>query len=318
VAGDRREVSTESGYLPETRWTLTDVLFAIGAGIVASVLAAILIDPLGTTDLSVIEITLVLGAQAAASLLVLWRLSARRGTGNWSADYGLIVRPRDLWGVAAGGGLQLAVALVMAIPISLLFPEGPPQQGLGETSQAAETALETVLLLILLVIVAPLVEEIIFRGVMLSRLCRDGAQPLTQMWLWLAGSVLVMLSIALGRSLIEGVVVATIWTIIAWGLYAIGRERPVVWAVGNTAAMFAVIHLLDPNTIALMPGLFIIGIVLGIAAIRRGNLSLAIPLHAGVNLVGALVLFFGEDLIDWLERVSEEMEQIEGVVRLLL
>jgi membrane protease YdiL (CAAX protease family) len=75
-----------------------------------------------------------------------------------------------------------------------------------------------------------------------------------------------------------------------------------------SAAIFASIHLIDWNARAAVPGLFIIGVVLGWAAMHRGDLSLSIPLHAGVNLLAAFFLVWGPELLDWLEIQMEELE----------
>jgi membrane protease YdiL (CAAX protease family) len=64
-------------------------------------------------------------------------------------------------------------------------------------------------------------------------------------------------------------------------------------AIAVTAAAFAAIHLLDPNAVLVVPGLFLIGLVLGYLALAGGNLSRPILAHAGVNLTAAVLLFFG-------------------------
>ena len=76
------------------------------------------------------------------------------------------------------------------------------------------------------------------------------------------------------------------------------------------------IHLLDPSAIAALPGLLLVGIVLGYAAIRTGSLSLPIMLHAGVNLTAAVALMFGNELTEWLEQVSESAG-VEALISLL-
>jgi hypothetical protein len=60
--------------------------------------------------------------------------------------------------------------------------------------------------------------------------------------------------------------------------------------------------------------LFLIGIVLAWAAMWKGDLSLAIPIHAGVNLLAAILLVWGTDLLNWLEQQTEELDQIKAVV----
>jgi membrane protease YdiL (CAAX protease family) len=94
-----------------------------------------------------------------------------------------------------------------------------------------------------LVVVAPLSEELLFRGVLLSRLSR-GLSPTN--------------------------------------------------AVVVSAALFAGIHLIDPDAAFVVPGLFVIGLVLGYQALRTGRIGLSIMTHAGVNLLAAIALVF-----DW-------------------
>lgn len=54
--------------------------------------------------------------------------------------------------------------------------------------------------------------------------------------------------------------------------------------------------MLDQNAVLAVPGLFIIGIALAWFALRDGDLSVPIFVHAGVNLTGAVVLIFGDQL----------------------
>jgi membrane protease YdiL (CAAX protease family) len=150
--------------------------------------------------------------------------------------------------------------------IQLLYPDGPPQQEVATLTSESRGVFEVVLVFVVVAVLAPVLEEMIFRGMLLSRLTRSMSGP---------------------------------------------------WAVVVTAAVFASIHLLDPSAIAAVPGLFIIGVILGFQALRRGNLSLAILTHAGVNLTAAILLVFGDDLVDWLEEMAENAEAIEGLLTLL-
>jgi membrane protease YdiL (CAAX protease family) len=57
-----------------------------------------------------------------------------------------------------------------------------------------------------------------------------------------------------------------------------------------SASVFAGIHLIDPDAIYVVPGLFVIGLVLGYQALHTGRLGLSIMTHAGVNLLAAIAL----------------------------
>jgi membrane protease YdiL (CAAX protease family) len=197
----------------------------------------------------------------------MWWLSKSRGTGSLAADFGLAVRLSDWWALLAGMGLQVAVALLMAPLIQVLFPEGPPQQEVAALTASSSGRVAGLLVIAMVGLLAPLVEEMMFRGMLLSRTVRSMSSA---------------------------------------------------WAVIATAGVFAGVHLLDPNAIAVLPGLFLIGVVLAIASLRRGDLSLAIPLHAGVNLTAAVLLVFGDQLSAWLEDAQQNLDQIEGLVRFWL
>ena len=207
----------------------------------------------GETIVTPLGLFISVSAQFAGGLAVLILLSRTRGTGNLAADFGLRLRLEQWWGIPAGAALQIGAVIVTAPLLRVFFPEGPPQQSVVDVTEASETAIETILIIVALVILAPVVEELIFRGMLLSRLVRSMA----------------------------------IWA-----------------AILSQAAIFALIHLADPRAIAVIPGLILIAAALGYAAIKTGDLSLPIFLHAGVNLTAALLLLYGAELLDWLDEMA--------------
>lgn len=90
----------------------------------------------------------------------------------------------------------------------------------------------------------------------------------------------------------------------------LARHLPSGWAVTLSAAAFAAVHLADPNARLAVPSLFAIGLGLGFVARRRGNIGIAIFMHAGVNLLGAVVLIWGSDIAEYLERTSDELQSV--------
>ena len=81
-----------------------------------------------------------------------------------------------------------------------------------------------------------------------------------------------------------------------------------------SAAAFAAVHLADPNARLAVPSLFVIGLGLGFAARRRGNIGIAIFMHAGVNLLGAIVLIWGSDIADYLERTRDQLQSLGALL----
>ena len=253
-----------TGYLQTVEWSIPQFILVLGAGLVAAAIASIAIVAAGA-ELTITALVWTIIAQNVGSLLALLYLSRRKGTGNLATDFGLEIHLRHWWGLPAGAALQFAAAILTAPLVRLLFPDGPPQQGIVTITEESQTVFDAALLIVALGILAPLWEEMTFRGMLLSRLVRSMA----------------------------------VWS-----------------AIMTQAAVFALIHLADPQAIAAIPGLFLIAAVLGYAALKSGNLSLPITLHAGVNLTAALLLLYGGDLLVWLEEFSG-VEPTEALLRLV-
>ena len=64
-------------------------------------------------------------------------------------------------------------------------------------------------------------------------------------------------------------------------------------AVGICGFVFALGHLVDPDAAQLLAPLAMVGVVSGVLAVRTGDLSRSVLLHAGFNLLTAILLFTG-------------------------
>lgn len=243
-----------SDYLQDVEWSLPQAVLVFVGGIVGGVLAYVGVVAVVGSETGPVVFAVSFAGQAGGNLLVFWILSTRRGTESFSTDFGLSIHLSHWWGIPAGFGLQIAVVVVTAPLLKVLFPDGPPQQEVASIAEESTSLLERLLIMLALVIVAPVVEEMLFRGMVLSRLV---------------------------------------------------RSMPVTWAILVQGVVFAGVHLADPGAVAALPGLAIIGVVLGYGAIRTGSLSLPIMLHAGVNLTAAIALMFESELNEWLEQVPE-------------
>ncbi len=252
-----------AGFLPVANWRLRDVLYAFLAGIAGSILVTIGVLATGADPLDPIPFSLVFAGQFAGSLLAIVYLSRKRGSGSLAADTGFVLRLRDWWGVPAGMLLQLVIALITAPLVFWLFGDDAPEQGVAEIADATETFAEQLVIVISVAVLAPIIEEIIFRGMLLNVLTRSMSK----------------------------------WP-----------------AILISAAVFAAVHLVDPSAIAVIPGLFLLGVVLGWVTLRRGDISLAITLHSGINLLAAISLVWGRDLLEWSE---QRLEEIEGFIHFL-
>ena len=142
--------------------------------------------------------------------------------------------------------LQLGVTIFVLLPMAwLLQIDDPPQQDVADIAAGVSSIGGRIAILLILVVVAPVLEELLYRGVLLGRLRRS-------------------------YSAHTSVVVS--------------------------AAIFSAIHLIDPNAAFVVPGLFVIGLVLGYQALKTGRIGLSIMTHAGVNLLAAIALLLGLDV----------------------
>lgn len=113
----------------------------------------------------------------AASLVVGWAVfgggvvmtSRMLGSGNPVDDFALTARPVDLLGLPIGVVTQLLVVPALYLPLRALWPSTFDDAALSETAEdlveRADGAL-IVLLFVLVVFGAPLVEEVVYRGLL--------------------------------------------------------------------------------------------------------------------------------------------------------
>lgn len=231
-------------YLPGSVWTFPDVIVLFVGGLLGSVVAlSIAVAINGGDEIEGVALLAVSSiGQATAQLGMLLYMSRSRGTASWEIDFGLRFQASDWLGLIYGPFLQLGVVIFVQLPLMwLLNIEDPPVQDVAEIADEASSVVARLVVFVVVVVVAPLTEELLYRGVLLSRLRREVSAHV---------------------------------------------------AVAIAAAVFAGIHLLDPDTAFIVPGLFVIGLVLGYQALHTGRIGLSIATHAGVNLLAAIFLLF--------------------------
>lgn len=216
-------------------WRPRDAAVSVMAGIAASVLV---LASLGGEPDPLQLFGLVVPAQSVATLAAVAFLSRRRT--EWREALSASISGRDAWGLLVGAGLQLGLSLAAYWVVVGLFGGEAPTQEVVEAAADAVRPVERLLMVLGVVLLAPVSEELVFRGVLLG---------------------------------------------------ALRRTRTDRFAVVVSAAVFAGIHLLDPNAVLAVPFLFVTGIVLGRSVIVTGRLGRAIAIHAGFNGVTVLVLF---------------------------
>ncbi len=101
------------------------------------------------------------------------------------------------------------------------------------------------------------------------------------------GRVLGALAVVIGAPLAEELLFRGLL------LRSLLRRMPAVAAALVCGALFAAAHLFDPNAAVLIAPLMLVGVVCSIRAIRTGELSQSLLVHAGFNLLSAIILIQG-------------------------
>jgi membrane protease YdiL (CAAX protease family) len=225
------------------RWGLGDVVWVWFAGLVAATAAAAIATGVrgraGAGDIDGIDLVVGLLAQNVAILVGLVVVSRLKGRGTLRDDFGLVVRARDWPWLAVGVLLQVASFGMLAL-LDAVGGELDQQQAVETLERSGGP--EVVVLVLVVALLAPVVEELLFRGLLLRSLA---------------------------------------------------RRTTAVAAVAISAAVFALVHLLDPSTLPVMAPLLLVGVVAGFRSVRTGDLSQAILIHGGFNLLSAVVLVTG-------------------------
>jgi membrane protease YdiL (CAAX protease family) len=154
------------------RWGIPDFLIAWVVGVFAGAFAGAPLSPSpGSPRRDEVAATVVaLFVQSAASIAVLVWISRVKGRGSLASDFGLAWDWRDSWWIVAGIALAL-VATQAVYPLSQLLPEGHRSQDIVDTFKAS-SGVATAGFVFGVLVLAPVVEELLFRGVLLRALLR--------------------------------------------------------------------------------------------------------------------------------------------------
>jgi membrane protease YdiL (CAAX protease family) len=223
---------TGGATLSPVRWGIPDAVWVFLAGLVGAVIAAVPFTPHEINVETAGFLAAAFIGQYGATVVAIVYVSRRKGLGDLGRDFGLRVRFSDAWFIFAGLLLNVVLSIFLA-PLSHLAG-GKEQTIVKELNQSSGAKL--VVLALGAGVLAPVVEELLFRGLLL-------------------------------RSLL--------------------RRMPAVSAVAVSAIAFGMVHwVLDPHigTFIAVPALTAVGVVSGVLAVRSGDLSRSIFLHAGFNL----------------------------------
>ncbi|HSJ84219.1 MAG TPA: type II CAAX endopeptidase family protein [Acidimicrobiia bacterium] len=224
-------------------WSLTDFFFVILGGFIGAALFVAVSEILGGEEMSLV---LALTGQYLGHLLVLWLLSRRKD----HPDLGFAIEGRDLRYLGIGLVLQLGLAIAFLPLSSLLFPEGESAQQVGTAIAGLETTTARVAAMVTAVVLAPVTEELIFRGILLKTLEARGRRTIMVVTS-LVFAAFHLLGLDPGRMLEAAAVVLPqlflVGLVLAWVTLRSKRLGPAIFIHSGFNLLAAVVLLLPPE-----------------------------------------------------------------------
>ena len=153
-------------------WGLPDAVLCWLAGYFGAILASFpLYAGHGSGDIDTkLVFGIILPAQQLAVVLAVVYVSRLKGQNSLAGDFGLLIRLRDAKALVVGASLEITLTVAL-YPILQLDPHAKNQQLLTDLKEHRDAG-TVVLFVIGAVIFAPVVEELLFRGVLLRSLLR--------------------------------------------------------------------------------------------------------------------------------------------------
>ncbi len=118
-------------------------------------------------DLPIPLLFVVLAVTWTIYLGMMWWLSQRHGTGDARRDYAVDVRWTDLAGIPIGAATQLLLVPLLYLPLEAIWPGTFDPERLSENAEDLldrATGPAMALLIVMVVVAAPVVEELVYRG----------------------------------------------------------------------------------------------------------------------------------------------------------
>lgn len=216
------------------RWGIPSALLVFAswfAGAVFGSLVSVVIWGTGATS-NAWAIALVFVTQGIGAIAALTWVTMVRGQRSFAKDFGLRAYLVDLVWLPAGVGLQILGNLVMLPVVQLLGKDDAPQE-VARTIQAAPVTAQIVLVLCV-GFAAPVIEELMFHGLLMRALQRQVAAP------W---AVLISALVFAGLHLLDGGAWIVLPTLFAVGILA-GFLATRTGRLGPSIAMHAGFNLL--------------------------------------------------------------------------
>lgn len=235
---------TDSSTTPRT-WSYLDFVLVIlggflGAGVFAAVGFAV--------DNEEVFIILALAGQYVGHLFVFWLINRSKPPNS----LGLEVHGRDTVYVIAGVGLQLGISILFLPVVLLLFPDGGPAQEIGSVISGLTSTAARISSLFISVVLAPVTEEIAFRGVLVKALGKKSNRSIIVISAAVF-SLFHVAGLASGSFLQAAVIVLPqlflVGVVLAWLTLRSGRLGPAIFLHSGFNLLAAIVLLLPADLV---------------------------------------------------------------------
>jgi hypothetical protein len=174
-------------------WSVWDPLLIYLAAFVLSIFALVIAGLAGYLDLENIDaaeelpkvLAVLAPAQFAAMLAGIRWVSRRKGSGDMKRDFRLRYQSGDWVALLYGVGLLLAAGLILSFVFEALGID-PGTQQVVEAAEGAERLPEKLIITVVIAVLAPVAEEILFRGMLFDALL---ARTSVKRTVWISGVV---------------------------------------------------------------------------------------------------------------------------------
>lgn len=170
VQGPPQPILPVPGPIPRPPAAGGDVAVAVWAGVWVSSVVAVVAVAFGSDLGTGVFFTVLLPAQTVGSLVTLTASSRVKGKGSWRTDFGWEVRLRHAPYALLGPVLLIAIGIVLS-PILLGLGLEPDQQVTEEIERTVSFP-QAAAAVLTVAVLAPIEEELLFRGVLLRSLLR--------------------------------------------------------------------------------------------------------------------------------------------------
>jgi len=224
-------------------WTVIDFVLVWLGGFFGATLAIFAVEAFDLPH----PLAIGLIGQFVGTFGVLWLLARSKE----DASLGWSVEPKDLRYLALGIGLQFVIAPLMAPLVRHLFPDGRPPQEIADIIGSPDTAqFIKIFLFLTAVVFAPLLEEVVFRGVLLKALLPRGKTVA------IVASSIIFAGVHLSGLRTDRYMAAVAVTIppllilgalLAWVTVRSGRLGPAIFMHSGWNLLAAIVLLLPPE-----------------------------------------------------------------------